>query len=265
MSDDPFDHDVQMRVPSVEKAKQVLGFEATTTLDQMLDVVVPWVAGRHRPRPDLAALMTALSDPGGRRSSRRPATNPTPPRSHRRPTGAGRRHAAACFEAAFVALLLVLAVAVHRGSMGQQLVEQHGFRQTQTALTAVDFQQHGIDLLHPRVPVFGPRSEVPFEFPLFQALATVPMNLGVDADASMRFTALACFLLTAVLLFGLIRRVGRTDRRVRHAGRVPVLALRSAVGPGVIGGVPRDPGAVGLVWAGIESARAAPPGCSSRP
>ncbi len=43
VSDDPFDHDVQKRVPSVEKAKRVLGFEATTSLDEMLDVVVPWV------------------------------------------------------------------------------------------------------------------------------------------------------------------------------------------------------------------------------
>ena len=43
VSDDPFDHDVQKRVPSVEKSREVLGFEATTTLDEMLDVVVPWV------------------------------------------------------------------------------------------------------------------------------------------------------------------------------------------------------------------------------
>ena len=43
VSDEPFDHDVQKRVPSVEKAERVLGFEATTTLDEMLDVVVPWV------------------------------------------------------------------------------------------------------------------------------------------------------------------------------------------------------------------------------
>jgi nucleoside-diphosphate-sugar epimerase len=43
VSDQPFDYDVQKRVPSVEKAKRVLGFEAKTTLDQMLDVVVPWV------------------------------------------------------------------------------------------------------------------------------------------------------------------------------------------------------------------------------
>ena len=31
-------------MPSVEKAKRLLGFEATTTLDQMLDEVIPWIA-----------------------------------------------------------------------------------------------------------------------------------------------------------------------------------------------------------------------------
>lgn len=41
--DDPFEHDVQKRVPQVTKAKDRLGFEATTTLDEMLDEVVPWV------------------------------------------------------------------------------------------------------------------------------------------------------------------------------------------------------------------------------
>jgi UDP-glucose 4-epimerase len=43
VSDPPFEHDVARRVPSVEKAKRLLGFEATTTLDQMLDEVIPWV------------------------------------------------------------------------------------------------------------------------------------------------------------------------------------------------------------------------------
>jgi len=41
--DPPFEHDVQMRVPDVRKAKRVLGFEATTTLDAMLDEVIPWI------------------------------------------------------------------------------------------------------------------------------------------------------------------------------------------------------------------------------
>src|SRR3954447_9804250 len=39
--DDPFEHDVQRRVPSVEKAARVLGFEARTSLADMLDEVVP--------------------------------------------------------------------------------------------------------------------------------------------------------------------------------------------------------------------------------
>ena len=43
VTDPPFEHDVQRRVPDVRKAKAVLGFEATTTLDAMLDEVIPWI------------------------------------------------------------------------------------------------------------------------------------------------------------------------------------------------------------------------------
>jgi len=35
---------VQRRGPSTEKAKRILGFEATTSLSDMLDEVIPWVA-----------------------------------------------------------------------------------------------------------------------------------------------------------------------------------------------------------------------------
>jgi UDP-glucose 4-epimerase len=43
VSDLPFDHDVQHRVPDVRKAREVLGFEATTSLSEMLDEVIPWI------------------------------------------------------------------------------------------------------------------------------------------------------------------------------------------------------------------------------
>ena len=43
MSDEPFEHDVQLRVPDVRKARDLLGFEATTSLDTMLDEVIPWI------------------------------------------------------------------------------------------------------------------------------------------------------------------------------------------------------------------------------
>jgi nucleoside-diphosphate-sugar epimerase len=44
VSDPPFPHDVQMRIPEVRKAREVLGFEAATPLDQVLDEVIPWAA-----------------------------------------------------------------------------------------------------------------------------------------------------------------------------------------------------------------------------
>ena len=43
VSDPPFEHDVRCRIPDVSKAKRVLGFEARTTLEEMLEEVIPWV------------------------------------------------------------------------------------------------------------------------------------------------------------------------------------------------------------------------------
>jgi nucleoside-diphosphate-sugar epimerase len=43
VSDPPFLHDVQFRSPAVEKARRLLGFEATTPLDEILDEVIPWI------------------------------------------------------------------------------------------------------------------------------------------------------------------------------------------------------------------------------
>lgn len=43
VSDDAYEYDVQRRVPGVQKAKDLLGFEATTPLDEILDEVIPWI------------------------------------------------------------------------------------------------------------------------------------------------------------------------------------------------------------------------------
>jgi UDP-glucose 4-epimerase len=40
---EPFEHDVQKRIPDVTKARELLGFEATTDLSAMLDEVIGWV------------------------------------------------------------------------------------------------------------------------------------------------------------------------------------------------------------------------------
>lgn len=41
--DDPFPHDVQKRIPDTSKIREMLGFTATTTIDEVLNEVIPWV------------------------------------------------------------------------------------------------------------------------------------------------------------------------------------------------------------------------------
>lgn len=48
VSDKPFLYDVQKRVPSVEKAERLLGFRAETSLDAILDEVIPWIVEQVR-------------------------------------------------------------------------------------------------------------------------------------------------------------------------------------------------------------------------
>ncbi len=122
-------------------------------------------------------------------------------------------------EIAAVLALLAVALLVRLPTLEQPLGEAHNFRQTQTAYTAVVFHDEGVDLLHPKLPVFGEPFEVPFEFPLFQAMAAGVMSWGVAPDVALRATGLACFLLSAALLFGLIRHV---------AGRLAALATLAA-------------------------------------
>ena len=43
INDKPFTYDVQKRVPDTRKAKKILGFEAKTSLDKMLDEIIPWI------------------------------------------------------------------------------------------------------------------------------------------------------------------------------------------------------------------------------
>ena len=42
-SEPGFEHDVVKRIPSTEKAEKILGFKAHTSLDEMLDIVIPWI------------------------------------------------------------------------------------------------------------------------------------------------------------------------------------------------------------------------------
>lgn len=108
---------------------------------------------------------------------------------------------------AWAAGMLAAYVLVVLPSLGQSLLETNAFRQTQTAYTALLFSENGIDLLRPSLPVLGPPGTVPLEFPLFQAIGSILISTGVSSDVAMRLTGLGAFLLSAVLLFVLARRL----------------------------------------------------------
>ena len=85
-------------------------------------------------------------------------------------------------------------------TLHQALLERHPFRQTQTAFVARIFAAKGIDLLHPVVPVFGTGSQVPYEMPWYEAVASLPIRLGLGEEFSLRFTALVFTIVTAHFL-----------------------------------------------------------------
>jgi len=110
-----------------------------------------------------------------------------------------------------VLLVLGLSLGLRIWNLKSPLTEAHSFRQTQTAFTVAVFVQKGISWLHPQMPVYGPPWEVPFEFPLYQATAAVVARVtGFNVDLACRTTSLACFYLSAAMLYLLCRELFRS-------------------------------------------------------
>ena len=103
--------------------------------------------------------------------------------------------------------LLALGLLIRLPHLDQPLTAISSFRQTETAYPALIYHEQGINLLNPQLPVLGRPWQVPFEFPLFQAMAAVVMNLGVAADLALRASGLVCFMATAFALWGLVRHL----------------------------------------------------------
>src|SRR4051812_43103734 len=131
------------------------------------------------------------------------------------------------------------------------LLEWHGWRQTWTAYTALLFHEDGFDLLHSHLPIFGPPYEVPMEFPVVQAVGALVMDAGVAPDLAMRLTHLALFLLSAALLYGLMKRVASPVAALATLVFflfVPTNILWSHASLVEYGATA---GALGFLWAGI--------------
>ncbi len=94
-------------------------------------------------------------------------------------------------------------------TLQQPLIDQHEFRQTQTALGAL-FMQPGLEgLLNYQTPVLGSPWSIPFEFPLFQWLSLQLASLtGMHLSTSGRLIS---------VLFG-VGCLWPASRLIRRAG-----------------------------------------------
>src|SRR5437868_5752947 len=75
-------------------------------------------------------------------------------------------------------LLVILSLPLRLFNLGAPLIGYHEFRQTQTALSVWEIREHGFSLLHPKLPLFGPPWECPFEYPVFQIAAAAVDKLA---------------------------------------------------------------------------------------
>ena len=48
VSDDPFEYDVEKRIPDTQKAKDILGFDAQIPLNESLDEIISWMRKKHQ-------------------------------------------------------------------------------------------------------------------------------------------------------------------------------------------------------------------------
>jgi hypothetical protein len=121
-----------------------------------------------------------------------------------------------------VALLLNIYVFVR--SWDQSLLEMHGFRQTQTALTVYWLLQGGPWLAY-ETPVLGAPWAIPIEFPVYQWLVSLISHCsGADIERVGRAVSYTLFLSTLAPVRVILRETGQTEQTFPVAAALLLLA-----------------------------------------
>ncbi|QCK88180.1 glycosyltransferase family 39 protein [Phreatobacter aquaticus] len=103
-------------------------------------------------------------------------------------------------------LVFVLAIGIN-----QPLLDQHHFRQSQTAISVYWILQGGPWFAY-ETPVIGHPWAIPFEFPLYQLIVAAVAKLGVPLNAAGRIVSIAFLVATLwpLAILGRDLRLGRT-------------------------------------------------------
>jgi hypothetical protein len=121
-----------------------------------------------------------------------------------------------------VLFLICLGFYLYAVSLGwnEPILDMHGFRQTQTAISAY-YMIGKMPKLAYETPMMGPPWSIPYEFPLFQwIVAAIVQLFGTPLDQTGRFVSVCSFLLT---FFPAYRILGKLN--VSNSCRWIMLAL----------------------------------------
>jgi hypothetical protein len=92
---------------------------------------------------------------------------------------------------------VVIGLLVRISRLNDSIYERFSFRQTQTAFGIRYFANESLNPFTAQVPVLGPPWKIPFEFPIFQIIASLPTKyLYLEEAISGRITATLFFLLS---------------------------------------------------------------------
>ena len=112
----------------------------------------------------------------------------------------------------FLAILtLLVLLGVNLFNISQPILEEHGFRQTQTALTAYYLQVNGFSFSY-ETPVVGEPWAIPFEFPIYQEIVALfslatSINLTIIGRAvNIFFIVMTCIPLAFILKINKIHK-----------------------------------------------------------
>jgi len=111
----------------------------------------------------------------------------------------------------YLFLILFFTIIIHAPKLNKRLTEIDDFRQTQTALGIKSFLRESLNPFNATLPIAGPKSQLPFEFPLFQFLASFPARVISDLDVAARLTGLLSFIVTLILIYFLALKIWNID------------------------------------------------------
>ena len=112
------------------------------------------------------------------------------------------------------AISFLLAVWLNLSTSNTPILEEHGFRQTQTALTSFYLKKDGFKLAY-ETPVIGEPWSIPFEFPIYQVLVAFTAKVfGAPLTQTGRIWGFAFEIFCCIPLYFLMKKLRFNDRQI---------------------------------------------------